>query len=278
MLPGASAGLRLNVIAIRLPDILEEQLPGGTPTLSRRLGVAAPALAGELALRIFPGVQMAPGLGGIGGLSVLGSVAVLPFDLFDTEGFDDSDVAYGIGGRVNILDESFQVPGIALSLMRRSVSGVAFGDICAGGLTGVTGSGSPEFGECATGGDTGEFSVDLTSWSTRLVASKRLLGMGATLGVGHDSSDSESSFGFRGTNPVLESGPTPAFRVRDVELESSRFTAFANLSFTLLVASVAAEAGWVQGDSPVADFDELQSGFDPDDGSWYGSIGIRVSL
>ncbi|MQA88885.1 MAG: hypothetical protein GEU90_01440 [Gemmatimonas sp.] len=273
-----SAGLRLTVVPIELPDILVEQLPSGGEAEWAELGVTVPAVGGEVSIGVFDGLQIAPGMGGIGGLSLLGSASVLPFDVFDTDGFDESDIAFGIGARVNLLEESFYVPGVSLSLMRRSLSEVRFGDICPSGIiTGGSSGDTLESGTCAGSGDAGEFTFDLTNWSTRLVASKRFLGAGATLGLGRDGYDSTVGFGFRAPPPA-GSGPAVAFRVRDIDVGSSRWTVFGNLSFTFLIASIAAEAGWVQGDSPIGEFSDFQSNFDPGDGSWYGGVGARISL
>lgn len=276
-LPRVSAGVRLNAVGLRLPDVLNGQ-PGEPGYLTERIGVRAPAVVGELSVSLFPGFQLAPGIGGIGGLSLLGSVGVLPFELFDTEGFGGSDPAFGIGARLHLIDESFQLPAVSLSLIRVSASGIRFGDVCPGGLTGVPSSTNPEIGACASAGDAGEFGLDLTSWSTRLVASKQLFGVGAAVGVGHDSSEGELDFGFRGTEPLEGADLAPAFRIRGTDLDSGRWTAFGNLSFTFLVTSITAEAGWVQGERAVEGFRELASEFDPADGSWYGSLGIRLAL
>ncbi|MEX2583518.1 MAG: hypothetical protein WD766_09595 [Gemmatimonadota bacterium] len=279
LLPRSSAGVRLNVIGVRVPDILAEQIGGEAGDLSRRLGVPVPAVTGDLSIGVFSGIDLAPGLGGIGRLSVLGSLTALPFALLDSDGFDGADIAYGVGARLHLLDESFIAPGVSFSVVRRTLPQVAFGDVCPSGLTAFAGAGGDtEVGACTSAGDRGEFSFDLTDWSTRLVASKRLLGLGATVGIGHDSNDSDVGFGFRGSEPVQGSQVTPAFRISGVDLDSTRWTAFGNLSFSILVASVAAEAGWVQGDEPIGSFEELGSDFDPREGSWYGSLGVRLSL
>ena len=278
VLPRFSAGLRLTAVGVEIPDLLEDQLPGELQRVSGRFGVPVPALSGDVSIGVFPGLSIAPGIGGIGGISVLGSASVLPFQLIDVEGFDSADMAWGLGARLHLVNESFILPGVALSLMRRQLPDVGFGNVCRGEvqLEGSGGQGE-QYGVCIGEGDVGEFDFDLSSWSTRLVASKRLLGIGATLGLGHDRYSSDISYGFRGESPEPTTG-APIARVSNQELESERWTVFGNLSYTLLVATVGLEAGWQQGDAPISGFRELETDFNPRDGSWYGSLAVRVGL
>ena len=124
----------------------------------------------------------------------------------------------------------------------------------------------------------GEFSFDLTDWSARLVASKRLLGIGATLGVGYDRYESDLGFGFRGEEVITGTQLVPVFRVTEESLDSDRWAVFGNLSYTLLVATLGLEAGWQQGTAPISGFDDLQSDFNPKDGTWFASLGMRLAL
>ncbi len=279
ILPRLSAGLRLTAVGVEIPDLLEEQLPGEVQRVSGRFGVPVPALSGDVAVGVFNGLSLAPGIGGIGGLSLLGSASLLPFQLLDVEGFEGSDLAWGLGARLHATNESFILPGISLSLMRRQLPEVAFGDVCRGE---VVLEGSPSegrsYGACTADGDVGEFAFDLVNWSTRLVASKRLLGLGATLGLGHDRYRSDIDYGFRGEQLEPNTGLTPIARARDQRLSSERWTVFGNLSYTLLVGTIGVEAGWQQGQSPISGFRELETDFDPGDGTWYGSLALRLSL
>lgn len=279
MVPRVSAGIRLNVVGVRLPDLLAEQIDDDAGSAIRRYGVPAPSATGDISIGVFNGFSTAPGVGGIGGVSLLGSVSYLPFSLL-TDGFDEADVSYGIGARIHILDESFGTPGVSLSVMRRQLPEVAFGDVCPGGIESVGGPSieNTQYGGCAGDGDVGEFSFDLTDWSTRLVASKRLLGIGATLGVGYDSYQSDIGFGFRGEEVISGTDLVPVFRVSDEVFESDRWAVFGNLSYTLLVVTLGLEAGWQQGTAPISGFDDLQGDFNPKDGTWFASLGMRLGL
>jgi hypothetical protein len=283
IIPRVTVGARANFVPVRLPDVLAQQVPGQLGALTRRFGVLAPALMGDAAIGITEGFNVAPGLGGIGGLSLLGSASVLPFRTFGVDGFDRerADIAWGIGGRLHLLRESFVAPGVSLSLMRRSLGAVGFGDVCPQGVQPfpVPGTAPPqEITVCVGPGDVGEFRFDLTDLSTRLVASKTLLGLGGTVGLGHDRFRSTIDFGFRGREAVPGTNVTPAFRSTDHELSVSRWTVFGNLSYSLLVATLGLEAGWQQGTPPITGFRDIGSEFDPRGGAWYTSLGARLSL
>lgn len=280
VVPRVSVGLRLNVVAVRLPDLLTDELEGSVRSFTQRYGAPAPAASGDIAIGVFRGFDAAPGIGGVGGLSLLGSVSYLPFSLIE-DGFEETDLAYGIGGRLHLLDESFSVPGLSISLMRKKLQTVAFGNVCPGGIVPIAGGPEvegTEYGGCAGPGDIGEFSFDLVDWSSRLVVSKHLLGLGATLGLGYDRYTSDLGFGFRGDELVPTTNLSPVFRVQDERLESDQWTVFGNLSYTMMVVTLGLEAGWQQGTSPVPGFGDVDSEFNPRKGTWFASIGTRLSL
>jgi hypothetical protein len=279
VLPRISAGLRLNVVGVKMPDLIADQIGGEVGRFSQQYGAPAPAVGGDVSVGLTNGFSVSPGLGGIGGVSLLGSATYLPFDLL-ADDFEDLDLAYGIGARLHLLGESFVAPGVSLSMMRRSLQRVSFGDVCAVGIQPVSGPEieNTEYGGCAGPGDVGEFSFDLTDWSGRLVASKRMIGVGAALGLGYDRYHSELGYGFRGDEPIPGTSLAPVFRVTEEQLDSERWTVFGNLSLSLLVATLGLEGGWQQGSAPITGFDTMGSDFDPRAGVWFGSLGVRLSL
>jgi hypothetical protein len=281
VLPRASAGLRLTVVPLGLPDILVEQLPGQVGELTRRFGAGVPALTADASFSLTQGFGIAPGLGGIGGVSLLGSASILPLRIAAVEGFDRNQPAIGVGARVQFLRESFVAPGVSASLMHRRLSTVRFGNICPQGLVVVDARGSAphrESGICAGPGDIGQFSFDLIDWSSRIVASKRLLGIGASVGLGHDRYSSDIGFGFRSAQTVPGTDAAAAIRYSDLTLDSSRWTVFGDASYRLIFGTLAVEAGWQQGTPPITGFNNIGSEFDPRGGTWFGSIGARVAL
>jgi hypothetical protein len=273
-LPDVDLTARVNLVFMRLPDILAAGAGTTAQRLNQTLGIPAPALAGSAAIAVFPGFRLAPGIGGIGSVDVLGSAAWLPFRALGISGFEvgTPDAAWGLGARVGLLRESFVLPGASVSLMRRSLGRVGFGEVCRGQevlfpMTADT--------ECIGPGDAGEFAFDLTNWSARAVVGKRLFGAGLAAGVGYDRYNSDVQAAFR--YPEAVPGTAYVRRPELDELNSTRWSVFGNLSYTFLLASLAFEAGWQQGESPVPGFGR-DAQFDPRDGSYFGSAGLRLAF
>ncbi|MDQ3555838.1 MAG: hypothetical protein M3409_03545, partial [Gemmatimonadota bacterium] len=269
VLPRVSATAQLSAVRIRLPDVRT----AATSTTERLEGVA-PALSGTVTVGILPGVSIAPTLAGIASVDLIASAAWLPFNLVNAGGFasDNAEFAYGLGGRLGLLRESFVAPAVSVSLTYRRLGQVRYGDVCPQGgsasLLQERGSGYDlDAGLCASPGDPGEFASDLSDWSARAVVSKQLLGFGVAGGVGHDRLRSRIGFGLGATPALPVVGTQPVFvRASNLLLEQDRWSAFANGSFSVFIASVAVEAGWLQGGSRVRGFPET-SAFDPGAGT-----------
>ena len=276
-LPRVSAGVRLNLVFARLPDIVADQTGGAVQAVNDVVGVPAPALGGNVSVGLTQGVSLAPTIGGFGAIDLLGSATWLPFRALGVEGFDEStpDFAWGGGVRVGLLRESFVTPGVSVSVMYRRLGEVGFGEVCPGTETPAGGGEAICAGE---EGDVGEFEFDLSGWSYRAAVSKRLLGVGLTAGVGFDDYDSDVRYGVR--YQVTNSTGQTLTRVRrspTLKVDNGRWSAFLDGSFTLLVASVTAELGWMQGGDAIQGFPSA-SDFDPGEGNFFGSLGMRISL
>ncbi|CAN5771222.1 hypothetical protein BH23GEM8_BH23GEM8_23710 [soil metagenome] len=279
VLPRVNATAKVNLVLVRLPDILIEELRGGVRDLSRTTGLLAPALSGTVSVGVFPGIDATPLVGGIGAIDLLGSATWLPLRLAGISGIGANSANTSLGGgvRVGLLRESFQVPGVSASVVYRRLGQVAYGEVCRGPTQPETrraGNATLEYGRCPVDNDPAEFAFDLANWSTRLAASKRVLGFGLTGGIGYDEFSSDIGFGFQ------EPDETSDFyaRVRDADLRSSRWSAFVNGSYTLLVATLAAEGGWMQGSNPVSGFAATANEFDPSRGTFFGSLGLRLAF
>ncbi|WP_205761777.1 hypothetical protein [Longimicrobium terrae] len=268
ILPRVSLTGRVNVVGARLPDIRDVRTSGGE-VQTDEFSVPAPAVGANVSVGLTQGFSVAPMIGGFGAIDLLGSVTVLPLSLAGDD-FGDNAYSWGAGARVGLVRESFVTPGVSLSLMYRDLGDVRFGEVCEG--TEVVTSGNQS--TCAAGGDFGELGFGLTNWSGRLAASKRLLGLGATLGVGYDQFDTDANFAFRA--PGL-GGTEQIYRFNDVTVDNDRWSAFLDLSYTVLVGSLVGEVGWMQGADAIAGFPST-SDFDPDQGTFFGSIGARLSL
>jgi hypothetical protein len=276
-LPRVSATGKVNLVLVRLPDILAEGAGSVGQQLNRTVGIPAPALAATVSLGLFPGINVLPMVGGIGSIDLLGTATWLPLRVAGIQGVGDgtSSGSFGGGVRLGLLRESFVVPGVSASLMYRHLGTVEYGDVCSAlgvGQSRPAAGGTLEYGVCAGPGDPGEFSFDLSNWSTRVAASKRLLGFGLVGGVGYDRFSSDVGFGFR------DRGDDFYARLTDAELRSGRWSAFVNGSFTALLATVAVEGGWMQGGDAVPNFGGTASDFDPARGTLFGSVGVRLAF
>jgi hypothetical protein len=267
LIPRVSFTARVNVVAARLPDIREELQGGGNV---QEFAVPAPAVGANVSVGLTQGFSVAPMIGGFGALDLLGSVSVLPLSLLDD--FGDNAFSWGAGARVGLVRESFVTPGVSVSLMYRDLGDVQFGEVCSGIETPAVDNRSA----CSTSDDDfGEIDFGLSNWSARGAVSKRLLGLGLTAGVGYDRFQTDADFAFRA--PTGPGGTDQVFRYRDIAVDNDRWSAFLDASFTVLVASLVAEVGWMQGSDAIADFPST-SDFDPGEGTWFGSLGARLSL
>ena len=273
ILPRVSAGLRLNVVFARLPDIREEDSNDGVVSPDK-FNVPAPAIGANVSLGVFPGISVAPMVGGFGAIDLLGSATVLPVSLAGVEGLEKNPVSWGAGARIGLLRESFITPGVSVSVMYRKMGDIQFGDVCEGEET--AGAGGANTRTCVGGGDFGEINFGLSNVSARGAVSKRLLGFGLTGGVGYDRFDTDADLAFRAPAATGAPGRT-VYRFSDVAVDNDRWSAFLNGSFTLLVGSIVAEAGWMQGQDRISGFPS-RSDFDPKEGTFFGSIGARLSL
>ncbi|HET6764224.1 MAG TPA: hypothetical protein VFH27_11150, partial [Longimicrobiaceae bacterium] len=233
------------------------------------LHVPVPVVGANVSVGVFPGISVAPTIGGVGAIDLMGSATLLPLGL--ARGFEGSSaISWGGGVRVGILRESFVAPGVSATVMYRRLPTVDFGDVCSGGSTGT---GPLE--TCPGGGTAGEAHFDLSNVSTRLAVSKRLLAIGFAAGVGYDRFRSDLAYAYRYNDSVAG-----AARIRrsTAKLSTGRTSAFADASLNLLIASATLEAGWMRGGDPVQGYNADAAGYDPKKGTPFASLGVRVSL
>lgn len=265
LIPRVSLTGRINVVGARLPDIRQDA-DGETEQFT----LPAPAVGANVSIGLTQGFSVAPMIGGFGAIDLLGSVSVLPLSLLE-EDFGDNAFSWGAGARLGLIRESFVTPGVSVSLMYRSLGDVSFGQVCEGTEVPISGNRSA----CSTDGDFGEIQFGLDNWSARAIISKRLLGLGLTAGVGYDKFETSADFAVRAPGPPT--GTEQVYRFSDIAVDNDRWSAFINGSFTVLVASLVGEVGWMQGSDPISGFPEA-SDFDPGEGTFFGSLGFRLSL
>jgi len=241
-LPRIGLGLRATAVRTELPPIAEVGA-------SQELNFFLPALAADASVGLFSGFSLAPTVGGVGALDLLGSVALVPVP--EGEGFADaSPSSWSVGARLGILNESFTVPGLSVSGSYRRVGDMVYGD--------------PAFAD-----EDAYFAfTDASVLSLRAAVGKRLLMLGATAGVGWDRSS--ASVDMRVSNPGggIE-------QLQNEDLQTDRLTYFGNLSMTFVILHLVAEAGWQEGGESFA------GALSPElleQGSLYGGLSIRLTL
>lgn len=275
VLPRVSAGLRANIVFARLPDIRDEGSSSGGSFTPEKFSVPAPAVGANVSVGVFPGVSLAPMVGGFGAIDLLGSATILPLSLANVEGLEKNPVSWGAGARVGLLRESFITPGVSVSVMYRKMGEIQFGDVCESGNIVGPETDAPPY--CTGEGDFGSINFGLSNVSTRAAVSKRLLGFGLTAGVGYDRFNTDADIAFRAPSTLPGDPGRRIYSFRDVQVDNDRWSAFLDGSFTLLVGSIVGEVGWMQGQEPISGFPEA-SDFDPKEGTFFGSVGVRLSL
>ena len=225
-----------------LPDLAD---PGTEP--SRELALLVPALHAGVAVGLFDGFSLAPAVGGLFSLDLLAraSISFLPTG----DGFGGHPASYSFGGRLGILRESFTLPGVSVSLSRRNVGAIRYGE--AGG----PGGGSVE--------------IDPVVTSMRATVGKDLLSVGVMGGVGWDR--------YGGSATLLASTEDGSVvRATEPSFENRRTLFFLGASLNFLVLQLSAEAGWAKGFEPVPGY--RGTPFDPARTTVYGSLAFRLTI
>lgn len=252
-----SFGLRLNALRGDLPRLDQTTLAinGAQSAAFETKNQLIPLPAADLAIGVFGGIPL--GLTNVGGFDVLVSASYLPE-------FDANQVSVklpggafkvGYGARLGILKESFVVPGVSLSVLRRDLPTV---DLSARAQNGDSVS-------------VNGFDVRTRAW--RLTASKSFLMFGLTLGGGRDH------YEFDGTVTAdVKVSPTARVKrtISDAGAgfnEMDRTSYFIDLSVNLPFFRLVGEIGQVSG-GDISTFNTF--GGAPDKSRTYGSIGIRL--
>jgi hypothetical protein len=209
-------------------------------------GHLVPSVHAGLALGVFDGFQILPTVGGLMSLDVIGQASFLFFS--DKNQFDGRLNVLSLGARLGLLQESFTLPGVSVSVARRFAGILRYGD---------TGLGSPA-----------QVELDPAVTSVRATVGKDLFAFGVMGGVGWDHYSSETS--------VVASDGFGGFVSTSGSLHASRRTYFVGLSKQLAVLSwVSAEVGWTDGFDPVtvSGATSLERG-----STLYGNVALLLKL
>jgi hypothetical protein len=245
----ASFTVRANAVEVVLPDLAYNGSSSAVPAGEK---FWAPAPLAEGSLGIYKGLPS-----GLLAVDLLGSAQLLPTDQIDNLTVDAGarkigDIALGLGygARIGLLREMGPLPAVSVSIMRRDIPRITYGDVPAG--------------------DRYSYGVDLHATNLRLIASKRLAVFDLAAGLGWDKYTGDAVIAFR--DPITGI-PQPAV---PVELESSRVLSFLNAGFSLSVVRLTGEVGYQGGKDQnlSTEFEE----FDTTKGKFFAGLGLRVGF
>lgn len=237
---------RINAVKVALPST------NTADSASTSGFVPAPVI--EAGLGLFKGL-------GAGFLSVdaLGSATLLPTSsvanlTVDSGATKVGSLALGIGygARVGILKGSFLIPSVSLSVMRRTLPRIRYGQL------GSTFSSDSAF----------MFDTDLRATNIRLVAGMHILLLDVAAGVGFDQ--------YTSTAHVSYYNSLATTKTDTIKLDNKRSILFVDAGMNFLLVKLVGELGYQTGKDQKLTTN--YQGFDPKAGHVFGGIGIRVSF
>ncbi len=206
-----------------------------------------------------PVIEAAIGLyrgqgGGLLSIDGLASAVLLPASRVQGMSVDPNapkigDVALGLGYgvRIGVLRGAFPVPSVSVSVMKRHLPRVQFGDVA--------------------GGDPADFATDFDAVNWRVVAGMRVLFADVAAGVGIDHYTSAATIHF--FDGLVTDTVTLA-------LANTREVLFANAGLTLGIVKFVAELGYQTGTDQ--SFATTFSDFDPKAGHVFWGAGLRINF
>jgi len=245
----ASLTLRANAVQVVLPDLAYTG-SGSTVPAGDKLWAPAPLVEGSLG--IYGGVG-----NGLLALDLLGSAQLLPTDQINNLTVDAGArqiggiaLGLGYGARIGLVRERGPLPAVSVSIMRRDIPQITYGDVPAG--------------------DRFSYGVDLHATNLRLVASKQLLFLDMAAGLGWDKYTGDALIQFRDPITNVQQPDVP------VNLNSSRALGFLNAGMSLSVVRLTGEVGYQGGKDQnlSSDFQD----FDTTKGKFFAGLGLRVGF
>lgn len=253
--PGASSTLGMRIGSVpritvggRVTGVFMD-VPNVTTPTSTGNGKGKPlSFNVDAGVGIFSGLTIAPTLGGFGSIDAIVSAGKMKMP----EEFGNSEPgSWAAGLRIGLLRESFTAPGVSVTAMYRSIGNYSYG----------VNADAP-----ANANLTQAYFENNTVQSLRAIVGKRIFVLGANVGVGYDKFSSDVS-GFGG-----------GLLLQDVELKEDRLTAFANVSWTLIILNAVAEAGFVKGGDPFTSPLPTGQTSQTEKATYYGSLALRLAL
>ena len=240
-----SATIRINAIKASLPN---PDSAAQNPVPSSFNGYL-PAPVVEAAIGLYRG----PG-GGLLSIDGLASAVLLPATRVrgmsvDPDAPKIGDVALGLGYgvRIGVLRGAFPVPSVSVSVMKRHLPRVQFGDV--------------------TGGDPADFATDFDATNWRIIAGMRVLFADVAAGVGIDHYTSAATIHY-------SDGLTT--HTVTLDLANTREVLFTDAGLTMGLVKFVAELGYQTGTDQ--SFATTFSDFDPKAGHVFWGAGLRFNF
>lgn len=235
-LPRFSVSGRVVMLPMELPPLADRGVTEGSRALTG--GVSA-----QVTLGILPGWSPLPTVGGF--LSLDGVARGSWLHLPRGQGFEDGGVLGGsLGLRLGVLRESFTLPGVSVTGAYGRSTGFAFGDPVGAG-------------------DGGHIDGAVENWSLTGAVTRRVGPVRLTGGAALDRYTGDVELSYRGQPPPER-----------VAAATDRWSAFGNVSWTLLVMHAVLEAGWQESPMPAG----LPESITVDPTGWWAGLALRLSI
>jgi hypothetical protein len=258
--PRFTIGLRGNVLRGSLPQVEDTPIS----ITGRRVDIydtenqilGLPAV--DAAIGIFKGVPL--GLTNVGGVDLLVSAFYIPE--VDEDDFEirvpGGSLKFGFGARIGIIQESFTMPGVSFTYLRRDLPTID--------LEATTAEDDQFLVE--------DFDVKTSAW--RITASKRFLIFGLVLGTGRDTY--EGGADVSATVAARPGGPDEPVTGGPISIvhKMTRTNHFADLAINFPVFRIIGEIGQVSGGT--LNTYNVFRGKQPNASRIYGSAGIRIGF
>ena len=239
--PRVSIDLRLRIARFSMPDIL-----GGGTGVAADNAVNVYGVKGSVAVGVLDGFSLMPTVGGILSLDLLASGSLL--FLNESDGFLGNEGLVSVGGRVGIFRESFNLPGVTVSVMRSFGQQVDWTDAVSGEQI-----------------DTG-----ISTTSVRAIIGKDFFTLAVLAGFRWNWDHGEMRV--QVPDPTIPGGQGIGF-VDD--LTTRRSVYFGGVSITRLVWTLSLEGGWVGGYDGLAGYPGV---YDPGEITPFVSVAARLTI
>jgi hypothetical protein len=245
----ASATVRANGVNLVLPDL---GYTGSSATVPAgdKLFLPAPLIEGSVGL--YKGQAR-----GLFALDFLGSAQLLPTDQINNVTVDPDarrigSIALGLGygARIGILQGVGPLPAVSVSLMRRDIPRITYGDVPAG--------------------DRFSYGVDLHATNFRVIASKQVAVVDVAVGLGVDKYTGNAIIQFRDPITLVIQPNVP------VEVNNTRILSFVNAGLSLSKVRLTGEVGYQGGKDQ--QLSTTFEDFDTTVGKFFAGLGLRVSF